>query len=489
MTRYGVSIASYGGMSWGHADLCRELRTRGVELLELRGSPYPEMARAEQVRQALASDVDVAVFVDPSVDAGVDAVEKLVSEAESEKGIALFGSDDWSRALDFAAVHRDVLEAVVEGEKRRYSNSAVDTAWGGKTVPAVPVASPWNRDGSSLVAGNYLTDSEAFMIRAGRAMGSRVKRVTSLDVQRHRRPIIFGSANADAPITHEPGSKFALCIPSFGTLDADQQVTVLQLERAGMTIFRIHDCPWIDMARSWLAEKALAAGKGVFFLDHDIQFHPNDVLRLCAQAENDDRDDRVVAGIYCMRKSGKNLIGSFDLPPGPLTFFDGGGTFPAFYSGLGFAAIPKSVLEGIELPSLWVHELGRSVRPWFALDCSTGFYAGEDVSFCNRVHDLTVKQREAAEATGELEWEMTHSGRPARVFIDTRPRLAHRGVYDYGLEDAGCVVPRYRSLELTMVGSRKEARDVIVRVDETPVEERLDMLGYESAPHPESETL
>jgi hypothetical protein len=503
-TRYGVSIASYGGLSLVHAQLRSELAFKGVQLLELRGSPYPEMARAEQVRQALASDVETLVFVDPSVDVALSAIEKIVEMTEKERGITIVGSDDWSRALDLAAVHREVLEKMVEEEKRRYSNSAVDTVWSGKSVPAVPLASPWNRDGSTLVQGNYLTDSEAFMIRAGRALGSRVQRLMGIDAKFNRRKIVYGSTNVFAPITREPGSCFALCIPSFGALDADQHAAVFQLERAGMTVLRIHDCPWIDMARSWLSERALELGKGVFFLDHDIQFHPNDVLRLCEQAldvhprasdaalrlcERAADGKTVVAGAYCMRKAGKNLIGSFDLPPGPLTFFEGGGTWPAFYSGLGFAAIPKEILEGMDLPSLWAHELGRKIRPWFALDCSTGFYAGEDVSFCNRVHDLTVKQRQT-EGGAELEWEMTHSGRPARVFIDTRVRLAHRGSYDYGIEDAGCVVPRYQRLEITMTGSRAEAKAILAKVDDLPVEERLDMLDFEKKEElPKTEVL
>jgi hypothetical protein len=496
-SRYGVSIASYGGMSWRHAELTRELARRDIEILELRGSPYPEMTRAEQVRQALISDVETLVTLDSHVDVDVDGIERLVSLAEESNGIALHGHDDWTRALEFAAIRRHVLVSMVEAEKRRYSNSAVDTVWGSESVPAVPLASPWNRDGSSLVGGEYLTDSEAFMIRSQRACGSRVSRTSVPNVDVRRGPMKIRLHNTISPITREPGSKFALCIPSFGALDRDQVKAVYQLEKAGMTVFGIHDCPWIDIARSWLAEQAVALGKGVFFLDHDIQFHPNDVLRLCEQALECTSSNApamagvqaVVAGVYCMRKSGRSLIGAFDMPPGPLTFFEGGGTFPALYSGLGFAAIPHDVLTGMDLPNLWCHPLGRKIRPWFALDCSTGFYAGEDVSFCNRVHDLTVKQRQTAKDS-EPEWEMTHSGRPARVFLDTRVRLAHRGVYDYGIEDVGNVVPRYQSLKALMTGSRAEAKAMLVKTDELPADERLAMLeGFDDTGYPKTETL
>jgi hypothetical protein len=434
------------------------------------------MARAEQVRHFLLSDREVLVFVDSHVGATVDAIERLVDAAGD--GIAT-ASCDMRLGLQFAAIHRRVAEAVVAEESRRYSNSAIDTIWNGATVPAVPVASPWNRDGSPLVSEHYETDSTAFMIRAQRAVGSCVG-ISGYPGDAPVLSIRHRSANAAAPITGEPASQFALCIPSFGALDLDQLELVFQLEKAGMTIFEINGCPWIDQARSYLAEQAMALGKGVFFLDHDIQFQPNDVPRLCEQALE---RNAVVAGAYCMRRSAKSVIGAFDLPPGEVQWFGGGSTEPALYTGLGFAAIPYDVLEAIEVPPLFSSVLSCYIRPWFALDCSTGFYAGEDVSFCNRVHDLTIKQRQTA-AGQEPEWGMTHSGRPARVFIDTRVRLGHRGVYDYAIEDVGLVVPRYESLKTVMTGSRAEARAILQKADSLPVDVQLDMLPFEAEPAP-----
>ena len=477
--RYGVSIAHYGGASWVLTELERELSRRDVPILEIRGCAYPEMARAEQVRQARLAGVETLVFLDSHVEASVGAIEEVVSSAERH-GVSVTSEPSSPWALECAAVRRDVIEAMVRQEERRYENSAlVDTQWSGEKVPAVPLASPWNRDGSPLVLGLYLSDAEAFLFRA-EAAGAHVAQHFPDGLSPVRRRMRARSVNPDTRVTSEPGSQFALCVPSFGALDLDQQASLYALERVGMTVFGLHDCPWIDMARSWLTERALAEGKGVFFLDHDIQFHPNDVLRLCEQALE---KNSVVAAAYCMRRSGKNIIGSFDVPPGRTKFFVGGSTLPAYYSGLGFAAIPRSVLEEIPLGTLDCMALrlgvgwGERVRPWYALDCSTGFYAGEDVSFCNRVHDLRVKLKKPEEGY-DPEWELNHSGRPARVFIDTRVRIMHRGQYDYGIEDAGIVVPRIESLETLMTSSRKEAAEVLINAHELPDEVKLDMLEF-----------
>lgn len=475
--RYGVSISYYGGASWALAALERELGHAGIPTMQIRGCAYPEMARAEQVRQARLAGIETLVFVDAHVEASVRGLEELVAVAE-QHGMATLGEPDAPGSLECAAVHRDVIEAMVRQEERTYGNSAVDTLWSGEKVPAAPLASPWQRNGAPLVPGAYFTDSEAFVYRARRA-GAVVVQHWPETVRAYRKFMRSRSSNTDrAPNGREVGSQFALCIPSFASLDLDQQNAVFQLETAGMTILGLHDCPWIDQARSWLTEQALELGKGVFFLDHDIIFHPNDVLRLCEQALE---RQAVVAGAYCMRRSGKNIIGSFDVPPGPRVFFEGGETLPAYYSGLGFAAIPKDVLDAIELPlltsdALAMGGLGAScaIRPWYALDCSTGFYAGEDVSFCNRVHDLAVELQSKGEGGFEPEWKMSHSGRPARVFIDSRVRIFHRGSYDYGIEDAGIVVPRIASLSAVMTASRQEAAAVLVNALHLPVEVQLD---------------
>lgn len=474
---FGAALSYYGQASFDYASLRFDLEMAKIPISMIRGCPYPEMTRAEQFREFLETDLEVLAIVDGNVSTCLEDVEALAEAAKMTKGIVLGHDGSWSRALEFCAIHRTVVETVATREDRTYGNSAVEMTFNAERKMARPLASPWNRDGSPLVAGDWLTPCEAFLMRAQRAMGSLVIRMPRSKSTIARRTIRTSIVNGDEPITEEPGSKFALCIPSFGALDVDQNHAVDKLAKAGMVVIRVHDCPWIDQSRSWLSEKALELGRGVFFLDHDIVFEPNDVLRLCEQGLE---KNTVVSAAYCMRKSGANIIGAFDVPPGPITFFEGGSTLPAHYSGLGFSAIPAGVLEGIELPKLHSAESRRLLRPWFALDCSTGFYAGEDVSFCKRVHDLTIRTVERDGPGGsQVEWVPAHSGRPCRIFIDTRVRIMHRGSYDYGIEDAGIVVPRTATVEATMTESRAEAKALLVDASKLPVDLRLDAIdGY-----------
>ena len=249
-----------------------------------------------------------------------------------------------------------------------------------------------------------------------------------------------------------------------------------------MMILEYEGSNHIDQVRSWLCERALETGRGVFFLDHDIIFAANDVLRLCEQALE---RNGVVAAAYCMRRSGQNFIGAIDQPPGPLEFYERGTTVPAYYSGLGFAAVPKALLESMALSKLSSSTLGL-IRPWFALDCSTGFYSGEDVSFCNRVHGLDVQEIETN--TAEPDWRIRRTnGAPARVFIDTRVRISHRGNYDYMLEDAGCAVPCMTRMVGYLTPSMAEARSLLRNAyEQFPVDVRLGALEGYAQPLPES---
>lgn len=472
--RFGVSISYYGGVSWEMAELERELSRRGKTILGIRGCAYPEMALCEQMRRVRKEGVETVVLLDASVAMTADGVEALAAVAE-EHGAASV-SPNGSRALEAFALRRDVLEAMVRradgpvtvpfadrsvarGDEATEAPEewTVKQFWEGELVRAVPLGSPWGRDGEPLIAGRYLTPDEAFVHRIEEA-GARVVPFVPDGFASRRRPMRTRVVNAEAPLTDAPGSQFALCIPTFGALDYDQMSAVFALEQAGMMTIGMHDCPWIDQARSWLTERALEAGRGVFFLDHDIMFHPDAVLRLCKTALE---HQALVSAVYCMRKSGANLIGNFDVAAGKVDFFKHGRVHPAFYTGLGFSAIPRGVLESIDVPPLVSREVG-TVRPWYGLSCTTGFYAGEDVSFCNRVTDFAV----ASEERDGVRWQRGASGRPCRVFLDTRIRVAHRGSYDYVVEDVGMVVPWYEALDGHIVKSRAEAKKRLLRADE-----------------------
>jgi hypothetical protein len=259
---------------------------------------------------------------------------------------------------------------------------------------------------------------------------------------------------------------YLVCTPYWGAIGVNHLDSVLAMRQLypSLKCHRITGCAYIDIARATLCREAEMGGfDGVMFIDHDITFWPPDVPQLIETAE---REQCCVSGIYSMRKTGDRMIGCFDPSVKRAVCFEGGGLYPAPYSGLGFTAIPRKVLEdvGRNLPLV---KTGFSVcRPMFSLRCgvpdvaelveamwragihsngmpldemrakvlaiaaeqAAGWYSGEDISFFHRVQ---------------------RAGH--RLLVDTRPRLFHEGSYLYGLEDVQVGVPRAKSLELELV--------------------------------------
>jgi hypothetical protein len=221
---------------------------------------------------------------------------------------------------------------------------------------------------------------------------------------------------------------YLVCTPYWGAVDSDHLDSVLALRKLypSLKSHRITGCAYIDIARATLCREAETGGfDGVFFIDHDITFWPPDVPMVIEAAE---REQCCVSGIYSMRSTGDRMIGCFDPSVKRAVCFEGGGLYPAPYSGLGFTAIPRKVLEDVGRDLPLVKTGFSECRPMFALRIGDGWYSGEDISFFHR-----VKQ----------------AGH--RLLVDTRPRLFHKGSYLYGLEDVQIGVPRARSLELELV--------------------------------------
>lgn len=239
---------------------------------------------------------------------------------------------------------------------------------------------------------------------------------------------------------------YAICTPYWGAKDIEADDCKEWLKRAVPTLkhYRVTGCAYIDMARAALVRMVeIGKHQGLVFIDHDILFQPQDVVNLILAAEE---RQAVVSGVYCMRKSGDKVIGGFAEHLQSVTCFEGGGLYEGAWSGLGFTAIPWSVIEAVcrylprlrtplELPPGWESESGfiDQVWPAFALDASEDWYNGEDISFLKRVR-----------AAGK------------ELFLDTRARLWHKGSYRYGLEDANVIVPRASSLVLELKHERPE---------------------------------
>lgn len=473
--KLGVVGTYYGGsVDPRHARMLSELHRAGIAVAEVHGSPYPEMARAEAMRAALEDEIDVMVFADQNVWAHNKDILAIAELADKISGLVIppgpagraFETKNYS-TLAFAAVSREVLQELAANDDRNYTNSCIDTGFG---KLARPFCSPFQSDGSLLIPNMLPTEDEAFV--------TRIKRIGL--------PVVEASAHftllsepkySESIVNPEPRQgvpRYAVCVPSFGPLMHEQYRALGELERYGMTIIRVHNCPYLDIARSRLTKLTQLLGlDGVFFVDHDIVFRPEDVETLIKHAE---AEQAIVGAAYCMRKSAHAVIGAIECKEGDLIpFFESGGLYPALYTGLGFTAIPMGIFNELDekLPVLRSTYLSRqpanapddwNVRPYFALEISGSFYCGEDVSFCNRVQGLNVEQ------LGQEDWKVERTGPEKRIYIDTRIRIFHRGLYDYGLEDAGIVVPRVSRLEFQAFDTKARARARLIEAHELPAD-------------------
>lgn len=258
--------------------------------------------------------------------------------------------------------------------------------------------------------------------------------------------------------------RYLIATPYWGAIDADHLDCVFSLLQLYPELgqrqqrYRVRGCAYIDIARATAAQFAIDGGyAGLFFIDHDVVFDPRDVIAMMREAE---RERTIVYGAYSMRRGGDRMVGTFSEAVKRATFFRGGGLYPGKDGGLGFAAIPRHVLEAVGKDMPLLRTGFSKAKPLFALksgfpdwpelydrlisagvldlprdefaalvtELAGGWYAGEDISFFAR----------AARAG-------------FAPLLDTRPKLGHVGSYRYGLEDVQIVVPRGESLEVQIV--------------------------------------
>jgi len=439
-------------------------------IVELSGSAYPEIAYAELCRAALAEKIDVLIFASHRASFTPEALKLLAETSHARQEIlSAVSTKAPAPPLAFTAVPLAALLAMSDADERTYTNTGVlDT---GFSERARPFASPWRQlaDHSVKVepldAGQYLTPERALLLRAARS-GFPEAKLSACEFEfLGTAPITHRIKLGDAAKRKAHGitSNYAFCVPTFGGLDHHQQDALWNLEVAGCTVIEYRDCSYIDQARSFLTKMALAAGHdGVFFIDHDIIFIPSDALDMIAKAE--EKQD-VVSAVYCMRKTAHSLIGATAVEVGTeITFFEGGGLVPALYSGLGFSAVPRAVIEALDaqLPELYSITTGTTLRPYYALDVNGTFYSGEDASFCARVQGLTIKMIAGSANPNGHDWDLKADNSKAltrhKVWLDTSKRIFHRGSYDYGIEDHSIAVPRYGTVIATLLASRAELR-------------------------------
>lgn len=210
-----------------------------------------------------------------------------------------------------------------------------------------------------------------------------------------------------------------ICVPYFGGKDDEHCDAIDKAKAAGFGFLKLTGHPYIDQARCLLAERALAAGaEVVFFIDHDIIFSPEDVWLLAEEAH---ARMSVVSGLYLVRRQGGPAIVSLDPIPDVIWCYKSGGLYPCSQLPGGFTAIPRAVLEGMQVDTALLGNGTTRVRLWFFNDplplerpdgSKESLWTGEDTRFSHRVRQAGFK-----------------------MFVDTRPKLFHKGAHKFSLED------------------------------------------------------
>ena len=230
---------------------------------------------------------------------------------------------------------------------------------------------------------------------------------------------------ARPPVSIPPGRAGAVVlVPHHNGIDAECEVGLRQLERAGVRVVRVGGCSQIDVARNDLASGALHDGAGaILFIDSDIGFDPADALRLLA------RPEPVISGVYA-KKGRRELASEFAEGVAEVAFGPGPGPYPLIYAATGFLRIRAEVLrrmiDELQLP-LCNTRWGRGFWPFFGPIVvphpeGGSHYLGEDWAFSHRVGLIGVTP-----------------------LADTTIRLWHYGRHPHGWEDAGGIAARFPS--------------------------------------------
>lgn len=220
-------------------------------------------------------------------------------------------------------------------------------------------------------------------------------------------------------------ARIVITKPTFGAEDRDHGRCKRALENTGVPIVELEDCPYIDMSRACLVERAFEHDPNldvIVWIDHDIIFRASDVIALAERCHASEQYD-ILGVLYSMRRPKFTTIGRPADHVKQAEFY-APGQIDGLFVGLGMTAVKRAVFLKMRetLPYLDCPTVGRKVHPYFHHSMD-GAYLGEDISFCNRAIALGF-----------------------RVGIDTEPRILHRGRYDYALEDCGIAVPDFPTL-------------------------------------------
>lgn len=186
-----------------------------------------------------------------------------------------------------------------------------------------------------------------------------------------------------------------------------------ELEDAGWSVWRRRGAAAVDRERSRLATEALDAGfDALLWVDSDQVFEA---------AAADTLDGLAVPFVSALiaRRGVRDFACVFADGCERVSVGEAGGPLEVRYVGCGFTLVRRSAFEAVAkhfgLPR--IEDPSGPIVPYYlpmvASIAGQGLaYLGEDYAFCERVRQ-----------TG------------GRILVDTRPRVGHLGLYDYGWRD------------------------------------------------------
>lgn len=182
----------------------------------------------------------------------------------------------------------------------------------------------------------------------------------------------------------KPKKHVVLCLPTLvrpfqQTLDAIR-ASVPALEAAGWHHSLVNEigCPYISAARATMLRKALdAKATVVVFIDHDMSWPPEDLVRLI------ETDGDVVCGTYRFKKDEEEYMGSLE-GEYPITRADG--CIKMAWGPAGFLKVTRAAVNRImtAYPELCYGEKCAPAVDLFQHGAHKGTWWGEDAAFGRR---------------------------------------------------------------------------------------------------------
>ena len=214
------------------------------------------------------------------------------------------------------------------------------------------------------------------------------------------------------------GKKLFVAIPAYNfTVTIKLATSLARLAQVApqhgidLQIGSIAGCSVVSRARNLLAKDFLESEcTDLLFIDSDINFDANDVLRLLAWTT--DAKKGIIAGVPRVRDVNKTYIADLDYDENGELTMNGMGLVRGQRVATAFMMVQRKVFEDlVEAHPEWNYfdkRSGRVVHGIFDFDLTEEGYIGEDFLFCDR-----------ARAQGYEVW------------IDPTISLGHMGVQEY----------------------------------------------------------